>query len=190
MQHVQANTPQAPAAFLAGKPVAVGSPGYNAIVTFLYEEAALLDQIRLNEWAQTLATDLVYTVPLRHTRSSAEQGASIVRTVQHYHDDYRSILGRILRLSGKSAWAEDPPSRTRRLVSNIMVAETAVANELEVRSYLLMTRSRFHFPEVDVISAERRDLVRQEADGSLRLARREVIIDQAVLGTPNLAVFL
>lgn len=90
--------------------VPVGAPEYNRIVEFLYDEAALLDQIRLTEWAATLATDLVYNAPLRETRGSAHQAATYVRSVQHYHDDYRSVMGRIMRLTGKSAWAEDPPS--------------------------------------------------------------------------------
>lgn len=104
-----------------GPYVPVGSAEYSAVVTFLYEEAALLDQLRLNEWGDRLATDLVYTAPLRHTRLGVDHAQSFVRSVQHFHDDYRSVMGRILRLSGKSAWAEDPPSRTRRLVTNVLV---------------------------------------------------------------------
>lgn len=172
------------------KRVSIGSDLYNQVLTFLYEEATLLDQIRLKEWSELLATDLVYTVPLRHTRLQADQSASIVRSVQHYHDDYRSIMGRILRLSGKSAWAEDPPSRTRRLVTNVFVEETENANEFVVTSYLLLTRNRFKDHHVDIVSGERRDVLRLGEDGCFKLARREVIIDQAVLGTPNLAVFL
>lgn len=182
-EHVQPGSP------LGIERVPVGSPVYNQVVTFLYEEATLLDQIRLQEWASRLATDLIYTVPLRHTRTAAELSTTIVRSVQHYHDDYRSIMGRILRLSGKSAWAEDPPSRTRRLVTNVFVEKTAKADEFIVTSYLLLTRSRFKDHHVDIISGERRDLLRAEGD-SFKLARREVILDQAVLGTPNLAVFL
>jgi len=98
-------------------------------------------------------------------------------------------MGRVLRLSGKSAWAEDPPSRTRRLVTNVFVEETANPDEYVVTSYLLLTRSRFKDHHVDIISGERRDVLRMREDG-FKLARREVIIDQAVLGTPNLAVFL
>lgn len=171
------------------KRVPVGAPIYNDAATFLYEEATLLDQIRLQEWSERLATDLIYTVPLRQTRTNAELSATIVRSVQHYHDDYRSILGRILRLSGKSAWAEDPPSRTRRLVTNVFVEETDKPDEFVVTSYLLLTRSRFKDHHVDIISGERRDVLRLSDEG-FKLARREVILDQAVLGTPNLAVFL
>jgi len=170
--------------------VPVGSALYNRIVEFLYEEAALLDQIRLQEWGARLAPDLIYTAPLRETRPMDQQNSSFVRTVQHFHDDWRSVMGRIMRLTGtKSAWAEDPPSRTRRLITNVMVAKTAKLDEFSVTSYLLVTRSRFNSPEYDLISAERRDVLRQDGE-SFKLARREIILDQAVIGTPNFAIFL
>jgi 3-phenylpropionate/cinnamic acid dioxygenase small subunit len=99
-------------------------------------------------------------------------------------------MGRIMRLTAtKSAWAEDPPSRTRRLVTNVMVEQGDQAGELRVRSYLLVTRSRFNFDEFDLISGERRDVLRL-VDDRFKLARREIILDQAVLGTANLAIFL
>lgn len=173
-----------------GAYVPIGSEDYNAVVTFLYEEAMLLDHLRLKEWSDRLATDLVYTAPLRHTRLGVDHDKSFVRTVQHFHDNYRSILGRVMRLSGKSAWAEDPPSRTRRLITNVLVRETSDPNEFAVTSYLMMTRNRFNDDSVDVISCERRDIIRREEGGALKLARREALLDQSVLGTPNLAVFL
>ena len=172
------------------KRVPIGSPVYNQIVEYLYDEATMLDEIRLRDWGATLAEDLVYGAPLRQTRSLAQQAASVVRTMQHYHDDYRSMMGRIMRLTGtKSAWAEDPPSRTRRLVTNVMVHHTDKADEFAVVSYLLVMRSRFNFDEYDLISAERRDVLRR-SDDTFKLARREILLDQAVLGTPNLAIFL
>ncbi|MBS3912328.1 MAG: 3-phenylpropionate/cinnamic acid dioxygenase subunit beta [Hydrogenophaga sp.] len=173
-----------------GALVPIGSPVYNQILQFLYVEARLLDETRLKEWGDTLAQDLIYTAPLRETRPVSQQAASVVRTMQHYHDDWRSVMGRIVRLTGtKSAWAEDPPSRTRRLVTNVLVEETDKPQEYSVRSYLLVTRSRFNFDEFDLISAERRDVLRVDGE-SFKLARREILLDQAVLGTPNLAIFL
>ncbi|MDP0964825.1 aromatic-ring-hydroxylating dioxygenase subunit beta, partial [Klebsiella pneumoniae] len=91
-------------------------------------------------------------------------------------------------LTGKSAWAEDPPSRTRRLVTNVLVRKTAKPDEFAVVSYLLVTRSRFNFDEFDLMSAERHDILRKDGN-SFKLARREILLDQAVLGTPNLAIF-
>lgn len=173
-----------------GRRVPIGSPVYNRVVEFLYVEAQLLDEIRLKEWGATLAEDLVYTAPLRQTRPLAQQAASFIRSTQHFDDDWRSIMGRIVRLTGtKSAWAEDPPSRTRRLVTNVMVEEGDKTDEYAVRSNLLVTRSRFDFDQLDLISAERRDILRASGD-TFKLARREILLDQAVLGTPNLAIFL
>lgn len=171
--------------------VPVGSEIYNRITEFLYDEARLLDQIRLTEWVKLLDTDLIYTAPVRETRSLVDQAKSVVRSVQHFHDNYRSIMGRVMRLTAtKSAWAEDPPSRTRRLVTNLYVETTAKPNEFNVQSYLLITRSRFNHDEYDLISGERHDVLRRADDGSFKLAKRETILDQAVLGTPNLAIFL
>ena len=172
-----------------GKRVSVGTPDYNRIVEFLYDEATLLDNLKLNEWGGLLATDIKYNAPQRQTLGTARQASTFVRSVQHYDDDYRSLLGRIMRLTGKSAWAEDPPSRTRRLVTNVLVTTTAKADEFAVVSYLLLTRSRFNFDEYDLVSAERHDVLRRDGD-SFKIARREILLDQAVLGTPNLAVFL
>lgn len=170
--------------------VSIGSAVYNQVLEFLYDEACMLDEIRLEDWAATLAADLVYGAPLRQTRPYAQRESSVIRTMQHYHDNYRSIMGRIMRLTGtKSAWAEDPPSRTRRLVTNVLVYEGDKPGEYAVRSNLLVTRSRFNFDELDLISGERHDVLRKDGD-SFKLARREIILDQVVLGTPNLAIFL
>ena len=82
-----------PTADLArGECVPIGSDTYNQVLGFLYREASLLDAIKLKEWSALLSPELIYTVPLRQTRPMAQHEASIIRTVQHYHDDYRSIM--------------------------------------------------------------------------------------------------
>jgi 3-phenylpropionate/cinnamic acid dioxygenase small subunit len=40
--------------------VPVGSPIYNEVLEFLYDEARMLDEIRLQDWGATLAEDLLY----------------------------------------------------------------------------------------------------------------------------------
>ncbi|MDB5425800.1 MAG: aromatic-ring-hydroxylating dioxygenase beta subunit [Phenylobacterium sp.] len=170
--------------------VPVGSEAYNQVAEFLFEEALLLDEIRLIEWTERLAEDLVYTCPMRVTRALSEQQATVVRTVKHFDETYMSIRARVGRLTQtKSAWAEDPPSRTRRLVTNILVEATDDPNEFEVSSYLLLTRSRFEDIDFHFFSGVRRDLLRR-VDGAFKLARREIIPDQSVLGVQNLAIFL
>jgi 3-phenylpropionate/cinnamic acid dioxygenase small subunit len=168
----------------------LGSSAYNTIAEFLYEEALLLDELRLVEWTQRLAEDLVYTAPLRQSRLFSEQQASIIRTVKHFDETYESLISRVGRLTQTSvAWAEDPPSRTRRLVTNILVDTTENPNEFDATSYVLLARSRFEQTDMMVLSMVRHDRIRKVGE-HMKLARREIILDQSVLGMPNLAIFL
>jgi phthalate 3,4-dioxygenase subunit beta len=52
-----------------------------------------------------------------------------------------------------------------------------------------MFRSRGDTRAPELLSAGRTDLLRESGDG-LRLARREITVDESVLRTQNLAVFL
>lgn len=170
--------------------VAIGSTLYNEVLEFLYDEAELFDTLRLHEWRAMVAKDIEYTVPLRQTRATRDQDKSVIRTVQHMYDDYTSITLRVMRvMDTRSAWGEDPPSRTKHMVTNVRVYRTDVENEFKVHSYMLLTRNRFDSSTFDLVPCERHDVLRKTEEGYL-LARREVIIDQAVLGTPNLGIFL
>ena len=168
--------------------VPLGSEVYNRILETLYDEAAALDELRFDEWVAMLAEDLIYTAPVRVTRSGPNKDRDVMRTMMHFDDNYESILMRTGRLS-KSAWAEDPPSRTRRFVTNVRVAECEGAGEFEVSSYLYVERSRFDVAHNETISAERRDTWRL-SDGAYKLALREIIVDQSTLGMSNFAIFL
>ena len=173
-----------------GKRIPTGSALYNEVLEFLYDEAGMLDQQKFDDWAKLLAEDLSYTAPLRITRQGPDRLNTVVRTTLHYDDDYGSIMARLQRLETKSAWAEDPPSRTRRFVTNVRIWESAKPNEFEVESYLLLSRSRYEQSQLQMLSCVRHDLVRRSGAGAFKLARREIIVDQSVLGMANLAVFL
>jgi 3-phenylpropionate/cinnamic acid dioxygenase small subunit len=175
---------------LGGESVAVGSSIHNEVTQFLYEEAQALDHRQFDVWAAMLAEDICYTAPLRITRTGPARNDDIVRNARHFDDDYRSLMIRMGRLATKSAWAEDPPSRTRRLVTNILVRDTDREDEFAVISYFLLKRSRYDEDTYKEISGERRDLLRRVAPGTWQIARREIILDQSVLGMSNLAVFL
>jgi 3-phenylpropionate/cinnamic acid dioxygenase small subunit len=164
-------------------------PLYWEIVEFLNDEALLLDRDRLDEWLALLTEDLVYWMPVRVTRDRAE-GDGFSTTMGHFDDNYASVAYRVRRLqTTTTAWAEDPASRVRRLVSGVTVFRTLVDGELRVVSSILAVRSRWDRGTCDLISAERHDLIRRTSAG-LRLARRDLYIDQSTLGTSNLAIFL
>ena len=170
------------------KRVPLGSVIYNKLLETLYDEAAALDERRFDDWAAMLTEDLVYQAPIRITRTGPNKDRDVMRTMFHFDDDYNSIQMRLGRLQ-KSAWAEDPPSRCRRFVTNVRIGECETAGEYEVVSYIYLERSRGDNPDNESLTAERRDIWR-EVDGAYKLASREIIVDQSVLGMSNLAVFI
>jgi 3-phenylpropionate/cinnamic acid dioxygenase small subunit len=172
----------------SNKRVLLGSEVYNRLLGTLYDEAAALDERRFDDWLAMLAEDLIYQAPIRLTRTGPNRDRDVMRTMFHFDDDYASILMRAGRLQ-KSAWAEDPPSRCRRFITNVRVAECDTAGEYEMVSYLYLERSRGDNPETEHMTAERRDVWR-DVDGVYKLARREIIVDQSVLNMSNFAVFL
>ena len=107
----------------------------------------------------------------------------------HFDEDMYSLRKRVQRLATDHAWTEDPPSRTRHFVTNVRTFRAEADGELRVESALLLFRSRGDTREPSLISAGRADLLRETGDG-LRLARREITVDESVLRTQNLAVFL
>ncbi len=168
--------------------VPLGSEVYNRLLETLYDEAAALDERRFDDWVAMLGEELVYTAPIRLTRTGPNRDRDVARSMMHFDDDYASLLMRTGRLA-KSAWAEDPPSRTRRFITNVRIAEAEEADLYEVVSYFYVERSRGDNWVNETVTGERRDLWRL-AGGAYKLSRREIILDQATLSMANLAIFL
>ena len=153
---------------------------------FFYREAELLDSNSLEDWLELLTEDISYEMPVRLTRERGQPDVS--SQMGHFSEDRRSLELRVKRLGTDFGWAENPPSRTRRFISNIRVENTSKPNEVKARSYFLLYRNRGSSTQADLISGERRDLLRK-LDGNWKLASRLIIADQSVLGTRNLAIF-
>ncbi|UPM44326.1 aromatic-ring-hydroxylating dioxygenase subunit beta [Halocatena salina] len=159
----------------------------SACEEFLYNEAYLLDDRRVFEWFDLVTEDIDYRVPVRTTR---ERSADEEFSDQAYHlkEDHESLRVRIERLENDFAWSENPPSRTRRFVSNVTVLD-ADDDSFDVRSNLLVHRSHEDSTTPDLLSAERRDTLRRTEDG-LGLAARLVLLDHTVLPTDSLSIIL
>lgn len=168
-----------------------------AIEQFLYYEAELLDEHRYREWLDLFSDDARYRVPTQANRLRRDRGdeASPEGAVALF-DDTKTTLGwRVRQLETATHWAEDPPSRTRHLVSNVRVAARAAEGEYDVRSNFICYRNRLA-DQVDLWVGERRDVLRRigDDDGDARaawqLARRTVTLDQNVVLSRNLSVLL
>lgn len=162
---------------------------YWEVYSFLMGEAQLLDEHREREWLDSCcARDILYLMPVRETRERGA-GDGFSGEMYYFEEDSGSLELRVRRLETEYAWAEDPPSRTRHFVTNIRVSAADAEDELAVRSNLLLYRSQGTELHQDLVSAERRDVLRRTEDG-LRLARREILLDHTVLTTHNLSIFL
>ncbi|MER6332903.1 aromatic-ring-hydroxylating dioxygenase subunit beta [Streptomyces sp. NPDC014983] len=163
---------------------------------FYYEEADLLDAGRYTDWLDLLADDLDYWMPTRTDRLRRQQALSVAaRGEAAFYDETReSLAWRVRRFDSGMAWAEDPPSRTRHLVTNVLVRhidpqENAgfTEDDLLVRSAFLVYRNRLEREE-NVFAGGRTDILRRTPDG-LRVARRTILLDQSTLQAKNISTF-
>ena len=155
---------------------------------FLIAEAEALDERRYQDWLGLLTDDVRYRMPVRVT-VHAGAGSGELEGMSHFDEDRYTLGKRVERLTGEHAWTEDPPSRVRRFVTNVRCAPGPAGDEIAVRSYLLLFRSRGDARPPEWVAAERRDVLRA-AGGTLRLRSREITVDESVLRTQNLALFL
>ena len=94
---------------------------WHEIAQFLYFEAALLDERRFVEWLDLLTEDVHYWMPIRSTRSRGDEAGELTRENEHayFDEDKKSLSMRVKKWQSAFSWSENPPSRTRHLVSNI-----------------------------------------------------------------------
>ncbi|MCU1454122.1 MAG: bphA2 [Acidimicrobiales bacterium] len=166
----------------------VGTEAHNEVLDFLIEEAWILDDGRYAAWLEMLGEEIEYFMPTRST-VYRNDGLGFSENMGHYDETRKSLELRVRRLlESTSAWTEAPPSRTRRLVTNVQVWDGDAPDEYLARSACLLLRNRIDNPTFDMLSTSRRDTVRRSGD-SFVLIKRRIEIDQATLGTPNLSMF-
>jgi 3-phenylpropionate/cinnamic acid dioxygenase small subunit len=168
---------------------------------FLYREVRLLDERRFHEWLQLLTDDIHYWMAGRTNRyPKTSKAISILDPHRYVEDDVTkenelaildedkaTLDARVARLDTGMAWAEDPPSRTRHLISNIEVELGDRDSELKAYSNFIAYRSRAELEE-DFFVGTRQDVLRR-VDGALKIARRKIILDQNVLSAKNVSIF-
>ena len=127
------------------------------IEEFLIREAELLDEGALEQWLELFTEDAHYEMPMRVEK---EDGDELSR-MQLFDETLPMLRHRVNRLRTKSAWAERPPSRTRRFVTNIRIEPIPGSEEVRVRSSVLLYRNRGVKAGADLLSAVREDKLRR-----------------------------
>jgi p-cumate 2,3-dioxygenase subunit beta len=151
---------------------AVALPTRQEVEDLLYREAALLDEWKLEEWLELLTDDAIYEVP----STDAPEGDSR-NTLYIIADDATRIRSRVKQLLGKSAWAENPHSRTRRMIGNVRVPGTEGDSVLVSTNFIVY---RMRYETVDTYVG-RYDYKLARFGTQLKIRERRAILDNEAL---------
>lgn len=152
---------------------------HRKIESFLYLEVLLLDENRFDEWLDLFAEDAVYMAP-------------VVETLDHHSDEdifsdgrlcifeesKSDLVGWLGRLKTDFAHSEQPRSRVRRLITNVLAAY-GPGDSFDVRSNFLVFQSRLESSDQFFVGS-RRDSVVEHENGFL-IQRREIIFAHRLL---------
>jgi biphenyl 2,3-dioxygenase subunit beta len=158
------------------------------IEQFYYREAHLLDTRQYESWFKLFTEDIHYWMPVRRTKTSKDLDQEFTEPgqVALFDDDHRALNARIVRLATGYAWAEDPPSRTRHLITNVVVTPLK-SDEYEAFSNFHLYRTRLNSEE-DSWIGHREDRLRR-VEGELMISKRSIFLEQTVLLSRNLSNF-
>ena len=168
----------------AGTGKRVSAELQHEVEQFLYEEADLLDNRQLREWLDLVAEDIRYEVRTRSNTDPYDDTYPATSLV--FEDNLESLTWRVKRVESGMGWAEEPPSRTRYLITNVKIRPTEEG--LEVRSSFLLYRNRLEIMNHFLIG-ERVDLLRPvDTEAGFVIARRVATLDQNVILSNNLSM--
>ncbi len=154
---------------------------FQAIADFYTDEATLLDDRALVEWADLFTDTATYELfglqkrQMQRSKKSAVVNPSILL----FRDDKPFLQLRARRiLETTLAHAERPPSASRQLVTNIRILDDD-GETIQVRSSFVTHQARLDFDEFTFFG-KREDQLRHAPDG-FRIERRRVYLDQFIL---------
>jgi p-cumate 2,3-dioxygenase subunit beta len=149
---------------------------------FLYHEAALLDEWRLDEWQTLLTDDATYYVPSNDQPESNHRRALFLIA-----DDRERIRQRIIRVQDPNCHAEFPKSRTRRMIGNVRILSVE-GDLISVAANFVCYRFRRYERIREYVGAYHY-LLRRAGD-TFRIKERRVLIDAHELGSLGSVSFI
>jgi len=147
-----------------------------------YYEAELLDSWRLDDWLKLMTEDAAYYVP-PNDKPDADHRFTLFTIA----DDIVRLRERVIRLKDPNCHAEYPPSRTRRLITNVRITGVdgdtiAIAANFAVYRYRRGELAR------EFVGHYRHKLRR--VGGVLKIAERRAILDAHELGAMGAVSFI
>ena len=150
--------------------------GRSEAESFLYHEARLLDERRLEEWLGLFAADTLYWIPIDEAQPASE-------TVAIVRDDRLRLEERVYHLLHTTFPSQSPPSRTIHMVTNVE-AQTLPSGEVTLRSNQLVYEVRTgDYRQVGLgrpraLAAQVEHRLRPTADGMRITLKKILLIDR------------
>ncbi len=134
------------------------------VEAFLIEEAALLDEWRLEEWRALFLPECLYLVPNLSGDPYAPRDSSLYLIA----DDGHHLTERVKRLGKRTAHAESPRSRTHRMIANVRLlgqgedGVRAQSRFITIRDSQGVTDTYFGRHEYQLVPADGHLLIREK----------------------------
>ena len=148
----------------------------------LYHEADLLDAWKLDDWLKLLTDDASYFVPPNDKPDAGHR-----YTLFTIADDIVRLRERVIRLKDPNCHAEYPPSRTRRMISNVRITGVAGDTISAAANFVVYRFRRHSEPHVFV---GRYFYTLKRIAGALKIAERRAVLDAEELGLLGSVSFL
>lgn len=99
---------------------------------FLYFEAALLDEWKLDEWFELFTEDCSYVVPTTDLPNGDPR-----HDLVFIDDNHERLQGRVRKLKSPMAHREVPRSRTRHIVTNVRIVEQVEGDAIVEAAFVI-----------------------------------------------------
>jgi p-cumate 2,3-dioxygenase beta subunit len=140
---------------------------------FLFHEAALLDEWRLDEWLALFAEGATYDVPMAGAPDDADSSEELF----YVSDDYARLQHRVRRLNKPGAHSEWPRSKIVHAISNVRILERR-GSEALIGSVFVTYRSKNDL--TDTYFGHHRHLLRHDG-AALRIVSKRSMLDMSSL---------
>jgi 3-phenylpropionate/cinnamic acid dioxygenase small subunit len=151
------------------------------LVDFVYREARLIDEKRLDEWYELFTDDGLYWMPLVRGQPDGVTHTSL------FYEDKLLLRLRITRLSNPKSFSQAQPSHCQHVLQAPSVERRDVAaNEFVTRTAFLYAESQLDHQEVYAGIAWHH--LRQQPEG-LRLRMKKVELVNCDAALPSIQLF-
>lgn len=149
---------------------------------FLYLEARLLDERRLDEWIGLMADEIHYFMPIRRNVKFGDwdlEFSDPENEISYFDEGLDILRGRVRQINTGVHWAEEPVSRFEHLITNVEVIGEE-GDEVRVASKFFVYQNRLA-DEVNHFVGRRYDTLRRDPETVFKIVKRKIILAQNVL---------